>query len=83
MIRPVNTRDNKMVRGKNRIINHRSKCNPKARESSSPTTACPGHPNTPEQQDSDLKCHLMKIIEDFQRDIKNFLKEIQENSCKK
>jgi hypothetical protein len=35
----------------------------------------PGYPNTPEEQDSDLKSHLMKIIEAF-KNINNSLKEI-------
>ena len=38
----------------------------------------PGSPNTPEKQDSDLKSHLMMMIED----INNSLKEIQENTGK-
>jgi hypothetical protein len=48
-------------------------------EPNSPTTASPGYPNTPEKQDSDLKSHLMMMIEDF-KDINNSLKEIQENT---
>jgi hypothetical protein len=48
-------------------------------ENSSPTSASPGYPNTPEKQDSDLKSHLMMMIEDFKNDINKFLKEIQEN----
>lgn len=44
-------------------------------ESSSPTTARPGYPNTEEKQNSDLKSHLMmRIIEDFQKDINNSFK---------
>ena len=33
--------------------------------------------NTPEKQDSDLKSHLMMMIEEF-KDIHNFCKEIEE-----
>ena len=51
-------------------------------EPSSPTTASPGYPNIPEKQDSDLKSHLMKMIEDLKEDINNSLKEIQENTGK-
>jgi hypothetical protein len=47
-------------------------------EPSSPTTANTGNPNTPEKQDSDLKSHLMMVIENFKKDINNSLKEIQE-----
>jgi hypothetical protein len=42
----------------------------------------PGYPNTPEKQDSDLKLHLMMMIEDFKKEINNSLKEIQENTSK-
>jgi hypothetical protein len=31
----------------------------------------PGYPNTPEKQNSDLKSHLMMMIEDFKKDINN------------
>ena len=51
-------------------------------EPSSPTTASPGYARTAEKQDSDLKPHLMKMIEVFKEDIKNPLKEIQENTIK-
>ena len=46
---------------------------------SSPTTASPGYPNTPEKQDLDLKSHLMMLIENFKKNINNSLIEIQEN----
>jgi hypothetical protein len=37
---------------------------------------------TPEKQDSDLKLYLMRLIEDFKKDVNNSLKEIQENKGK-
>jgi hypothetical protein len=39
-------------------------------------------PNTLENQDLDLKSHLMTLIEDFKKNINNSLKEIQENTGK-
>ena len=42
----------------------------------------PCSPNTPEKQDSDLKSHLMMMIEDIKEDINNSHKEIQENTSK-
>ena len=69
-----------MVRGKN--ISNRSQCNFVPSELSSPTKASLGFPNTPKEQDSDLKSHLMKMIEDLKEDINNSLKEIQENTGK-
>jgi hypothetical protein len=41
-----------------------------------PTTASPGYLNTPEKQYSDLKSCLMFLVEDFNKDISNSLKEI-------
>ena len=38
--------------------------------------------NTPEKQDSDLKSHLMMMIEDIKKDITNSLKEIEQNTGK-
>jgi hypothetical protein len=49
---------------------------------SSPNIANPGYPITEEKKDSDIKSLLMILIEDFQKDINNSLKEIQENTCK-
>jgi hypothetical protein len=63
-----------MVRGKD--ISNRNQCYLTSSVPSSPTTESPGYPNTPEKQDSDLKSHLMIIIEDF----KDINKEIQENT---
>ena len=48
-------------------------------EPSSPTTANPRFPNTPEKQELDLKSYFMMLIEDFKKDINNSLKEVQEN----
>ena len=45
-------------------------------EPSSANTASPGYPDTPEEQDYDLKCHLIKMIEAFKGDTNKSLKEI-------
>jgi hypothetical protein len=50
-------------------------------EASSPTTASPGYLSIPGKQDSDLKSHLMIIIEDFKKDINSSLKDIQETQA--
>ena len=47
-------------------------------EPSSPIIASPGYPNTPEEQDLDLKSHDMMLI-GFQEEHNNSLKEVQEN----
>jgi hypothetical protein len=71
-----------MVRGKGKNTSKRKQGYLASSEPSSPTTVNPGYPNTPEKQDSDLKSHLMMMIEDFKKDINNSLKEIQENTGK-
>jgi hypothetical protein len=47
-------------------------------EPNSPTIACPGYNITLEKQYSYLNLLLMAMMEDFKKDINNFLKEIQE-----
>ena len=39
-------------------------------------------PNTPENQDLDLKSYLRVMVEDFKKDINNSLTEIQETTAK-
>ena len=48
----------------------------------SPTIASRGYTITPEKQDMDLKSLLMKMMEDYKKDIHNSLKEIEENTSK-
>jgi hypothetical protein len=64
-----------MSRGKGKNINKRNQSYVALGESSSPSTASPGYPNTPEKQDSDLKSHLMLMIEDFKKYINTPLKK--------
>lgn len=59
-----------------RIIRDRTQYNPVPTEPSSVTTASPGYPNMPKKQDNDLISYFMKIIEVFNEDKKNPLKEI-------
>jgi hypothetical protein len=72
--RPTNTRDNQVARGKNKNISHRNQGYRVSSEPSSPTTASPRYPKTVKKQNSDLKSHLMMMIEDF-KDINKSLKE--------
>ena len=71
-----------MVRGKHKNILNRNKGYLASPEPRSPTTASPAYSNRLEKQDLDLKSLLMMVIEDFKKDINNFLKEIQENTAK-
>ena len=71
-----------MARGKHKTISKRSQYTKASSEPSSPTTASLECSNTPENQEADLKSYLMKIIESFEEDINNSLKEMQENTGK-
>jgi hypothetical protein len=51
-------------------------------ELSAPTPPSPGHPNTPEKLDTDIKAYLMMMVEDIKKEFNNSLKEIQENTAK-
>ena len=65
-----------MAREKCQNISNRNQGYLALSETSSPTTASPGHSNKLGKKDSDLKTHLMIMIEDFKKDIHNSLKEI-------
>jgi hypothetical protein len=66
-----------MAKGKCKNLTNRKQEHWASSEPSTPTTASPGYPNTPEKQDSDLKSYLMMVVEDFKKGINNSLKEIQ------
>jgi hypothetical protein len=67
-----------MAKGKHKNISNRNQDYLASPEPNSPTVANPGYLNTPEKENSDFKSHLMMMIEEFQKDINNSLKEIQE-----
>jgi len=71
-----------MARSKCKNISNRNQSYLASSELSSPTTASPGYPNTPGNQDLNLKANLMMMIEDFKKNINNSLKEIQTNTGK-
>jgi hypothetical protein len=71
-----------MIRGKHKNISNRNQCNLALSEPSAPTRASPRYPNTLKIHDADLKSHFKKIIETFNEDMNNSLKEIQENTGK-
>ena len=64
-----------MAEGKHKNRNNRTQGYMASSEPNSPTIASPGYTTTPEKQDMDLKSLLMMIIKDFK-------KEIQENTGK-
>ena len=71
-----------MAKGKRKNLTNRNEDGSPSSVPSTPTSASPGYPNTPEKQDSNLKSCFMMLVEDFKKDIKNSLEEIQENTGK-
>jgi hypothetical protein len=63
-----------MAKGKCKILTNRNQDHPPSTEPSTPTSASPGHPNTPEKLDPDLKSYLMIMVEDIKKDFNNSLK---------
>jgi hypothetical protein len=50
-----------MAKGKCKNLTNRNQDYSPSSEPSTPTSASPGHPNTPKKQDSDLKSYLMMV----------------------
>ena len=71
-----------MAKGKRKNLTNRNQDHSPSSEPSTPTSASPGHPNTSENLDPDLKAYLMMMVEDIKKDFNNSLKEIQENTAK-
>jgi hypothetical protein len=71
-----------MVKGRCNNLTIRKQDHSSSSEPSTPTSAIPGHPNTPENLDPDLKAYLMMMVEDIKKVFRNSLKEIQENTAK-
>jgi hypothetical protein len=71
-----------MGKGKCKNLTNRNQDHSPSSEPSTPTSPSPGHRNTPEKLDSDLKAYLMMMVEDIKKDFNNSLKEIQESTAK-
>jgi chromosome segregation ATPase len=71
-----------MAKGKHTNLTNINQDHSPSSEQSTPTPSSPGHPNTPEKIDPDLKAYLMMMVEDIKNDFNNSLKEIQENTAK-
>jgi hypothetical protein len=68
--------------GKRKNLTNRNQDHSPSSERSTPTPPSPGHPNTTEKLDPDLKAYLMMMVEDIKKDFNNSLKDIQENTAK-
>jgi len=71
-----------MARGKRRNPSNRNQDYMASLEPNTPTKANTEYPNTPQKQDLDLKSHLIMMLENFKKDMKNSLRETQENKNK-
>jgi DNA anti-recombination protein RmuC len=71
-----------MVKGKHKNLTNRNQDHSQSSEPSTPTSPSPGHPNTSEKLDLDLKAYLMMMVEYIKKDFNTSLKEIQENTAK-
>jgi hypothetical protein len=69
-----------MAKGKHKNLTNRNQDHSPSSEPSTPTSARPGYPNTPENLDPDLKAYLMMRV--IKKDFNNSLKEIQVNTAK-
>jgi len=69
-----------MARGKWRNLSNENQDYMALSEPNSPTKAITEYLNTLEEQVLDLKSHLSLMMENFKKDIKNSLKEFQENT---
>ena len=66
-----------MAKGKHKNLTNRNQDHSPSSESSTPTLPSPGHSNTTEKLEPDLKACLMMMVEDIKKDFNNSLKEIQ------
>jgi chromosome segregation ATPase len=71
-----------MAKGKRKNLSNRNQDHSPSSEPSTPTSASPGYPNTPDKLHPELKAYLMMMVEDIKKDFNNSSKEIQENTAK-
>jgi len=70
-------------RGKHRKPSNRNQDYMASSEPNSPTKANTEYPNTPEEQDLNLKSQLIMMMEDFKKDIKNSLEKCRKTQINK
>jgi hypothetical protein len=67
----TNSRDYQMAKGKLKNLTNRNQDHSKSSKPSAPTSASPGHLNTPEKLDPDIKAYLMTMVEDIKKEFNN------------
>jgi hypothetical protein len=76
-MRSLEHRDYQIAKAKHKNLTNRNQDHSPSSERSTPTLPSPGHPNTSEKLDPDLKAYFMMMVEDIKKDFNNSLKEIQ------
>ena len=71
-----------MTKGKLKNLTNRNQDQSPTSELSTPNLPSPGHPNTPEKLDLDLKAYLMMMVEDTKKNFNSSVKVLQENMVK-
>ena len=71
-----------MKKGKLKNLTNRNQDHSPSSEHSTPNLPSPGHPNTPEKLDLDLKAYLMMMVEDTKKNFNSSVKVLQENMLK-
>ena len=71
-----------MVKGKRKNPTNRSQDHSPSSEPRTPTSPNPGHPNTPEKVDLDLKAYLMMMVEDIKKDFITHLRKYRRTLLK-
>jgi hypothetical protein len=64
-----------MAKGRCKNLTNRNQDHSQSSEPSTPTSASPGHPNTPEKLDPDLKAFLMMMVDTSRRTLITHLKK--------
>jgi hypothetical protein len=64
-----------MAKGKHKNLTNKNQDHSPSSEPRTPTSASPGHPNTPEKLEPDLKACLIMMVEDIKKYINNSLKK--------
>ena len=72
----TNSKDYQTAKGICKNLTNRNQDHSPSSEHSTPTPPSPGHPNTTEKLDPDLKAYLMMMVEDIKKNFNNSLKEI-------
>ena len=71
-----------MAKGKRKNPTNRNQDHSPSSEPRTPTSPSPGHPNTPEKVDLDLKAYLMMMVEDIKKEFNNSLKKYRRTLLK-